>query len=108
MRLIDHVIPIALAAGFVMACGEPREPSTQERSNMKELVIPVEGMACDSCANRIRKTLLAIDGVGDTNVSFNDKRVVTHYDPRKLSSDRVVAAIKVLGFKPGAPAEATP
>ena len=44
---------------------------------------------------------------GDTQVSVDEKSVVTHYDPRRLSPDRIVAAINGLGFKAGKPTEAS-
>lgn len=75
---------------------------------MKQIVIPIEGMSCGSCANRIKKTLAAIDGVSGIDVSVADKRAVTFYDPSKLAPTRLTAAIDGLGFKAGAPTEVAP
>lgn len=101
------LLALALAAGPLPACSNSGGPHAQETQNMKQLVIPVDGMACGSCAARVKKTLTAIDGVGETTVSVEDKSVITHYDPRKLSPSRLVGAINGLGFKAGTPAEAT-
>lgn len=106
MRLVESVLAVALVTAPATACREGHSDNVKETANMKELVIPVDGMACGSCAARVKKTLVAIDGVGETTVSVDEKNVVTHYDPRKLSPERLVAAIKGLGFKAGAPVEA--
>lgn len=107
MKIANQVLALALALVAVptTACTESHSERVEDKANMKQLVIPVDGMACGSCAERVKKTLVAIDGVGNTNVSVDEKNVVTHYDPRKLSPQRLVAAINGLGFKAGAPVE---
>lgn len=95
------MIALALLAVPLTACSEHVRQQEQETAKMKELVIPVEGMACSSCANRVKQALASIDGVGETRVSVDEKNVVTHYDPRRLSPDRMIAAINGLGFKAG-------
>ena len=107
MRFVNQLLAFALVAVPVSACGES-DQRVEDNAHMKEVVIPVEGMACGSCAARIKKVLAAIDGVGETDVSVGKKTVVTHYDPRKLSPERLAAAINGLGFKAGTPAEAAP
>jgi hypothetical protein len=64
MMIARHLLTVVLAVLPVAACSESRGPQPQETSSMKELMIPVEGMACGSCASRVKKTLTAIDGVG--------------------------------------------
>jgi copper chaperone CopZ len=73
---------------------------------MTALAIPVDGMACEKCASRVQRTLVAIDGVGDAVVSLEQKRVVVHFDPHRTSPATLVTAIDGAGFKAGAPSEA--
>ncbi|MBA2540142.1 MAG: heavy-metal-associated domain-containing protein [Deltaproteobacteria bacterium] len=75
---------------------------------MKSVTIPVDGMACDSCAARIGRSLVGIDGVLDVDVRFETKRAVIQYDGRKLEPKHLAAAIRGLGFKAGPVPEATP
>lgn len=73
---------------------------------MRALVIPVDGMACERCASRVQRTLTALGGVGDAEVILEQKRVVVHFDPQRLSAEKLAAAIDGAGFKAGTPSEA--
>ena len=103
-------LAVLLAVTSVLGCGmsEAEHQKPQKDVLMKSVTIPVEGMACDSCANRIKKNLARIDGVLDANVSFDNKHAVIQYDARKLEPKRLASAISGLGFKTGTPVEATP
>ena len=109
MVLTRVLIAVILATVTVAGCssGEP-DHAIQKDALVKSVTIPVEGMACDSCANRIKKNLTRIDGVLEANVSFDDKYAVIHYDARKLEPKRLASAISGLGFKAGTPVEAVP
>ena len=106
MRIANIVLVIALVANAVGACGSSTDEETHKDVLMKSVTIPVDGMACDSCAERIQKNLTRIDGVLDAAVSFDDKRAVIQYDARKLEPTRLASAISGLGFKTGSPVEA--
>jgi len=69
------------------------------------ITIPVDGMACNRCASRVQKALTALDGVGDTEVSLAQERVVVHFDPHRTSADKLASAIDQAGFKAGRPSE---
>lgn len=82
--------------------------SASQESSMKTVVIPVEGMSCVACVARVKKTLGSIDGVGGVEVSLRERNARVRFDPSRLSSDRLVAAINGLGYHAGAPAEPKP
>ena len=107
--MIRGVLVFVLTSGAVAACGS-REPeqALQKDVQMKSVTIPVEGMACDSCAARIQKNLQGIDGVLQATVDFGAKNAVIQYDARKLEPKRLASAIRGLGFDAGAPVEASP
>lgn len=66
---------------------------------MKTLVLVIEGMHCDGCAETI-KALLAIEGgVKAATVSFKEGRARVLYDPAENDGARLVAAIEKGGFK---------
>lgn len=100
---------LLVAALYVVAASScatsDANENTQKDVVMKSVTIPVDGMACDSCAARIRKNLAGIDGVATATVSFDERRAVIQYDARKLEPKRLAAAINGLGFKAGAPVD---
>jgi len=91
---------------LVMACNDHKTPVDNHPANMKTVVIPVEGMSCVACAARVKKTLTAIAGVGDVEVSLAERNARVRFDPSRLAPDRLVAAINGLGYKAGTPTEA--
>lgn len=91
------------------ACGQSdskRNFKQESNTSMTAIVIPVDGMSCNRCASRVRSTLAAIDGVGDADVSLEQKRVVIHFDPHRTSADALASAISGAGFTAGTPSEA--
>lgn len=94
--------------GGVSGCTSRTTPATNQaanvqEANMKVVQIPVEGMSCAACVARVKKTLAAIGGVSDVEVSLVERRARVRFDPSRLSADQLVAAIKGLGYQAGAP-----
>jgi len=66
---------------------------------MKTLVLRIEGMHCDGCAETI-KALLGIEaGVKASSVSFKDGRARVLYDPAVIDEKKLAAAIEKGGYK---------
>lgn len=59
----------------------------------------VEGVACESCAKRLRAGLMKVDGVKSVSVDVAAKRVAVDYDAATTDAQRIRAAIDALGFK---------
>ncbi len=64
------------------------KPATQKR-----VVIPVEGMACESCAERLQHRLAKIDGVSSATVDFAKKEARVTFDPKRVSVKKIVEEI---------------
>jgi copper chaperone CopZ len=75
------------------------------KSDLKTVVIPVEGMACIACAASVKRALKAIDGVSVVEVNLERRSAQVTYAPAKVAADRLVAAINKLGYRAGAPKE---
>lgn len=104
---LANVIAIVIATASGAGCASSEvDHKIQKEVVMKAVTISIDGMACDSCADRIQKNLAGIDGVLDADVSFDKKSAVIKYDAHKLEPKRLAAAISGLGFKAGSPAEA--
>jgi Cu+-exporting ATPase len=60
--------------------------------------IPVSGMTCAACSARIQRTLEKQPGVADANVNLMMKTATVNFDPRVVSPERLVDAIKETGY----------
>lgn len=85
---------------------EPSHETSTQESNMKTVIMPIEGMSCSACAARVRRALTSIDGVADVEVNLAERNARVRFDPSKLSPDRLRAAVNGLGYTAGAPVEA--
>jgi copper chaperone CopZ len=85
-------LPPALAAG---ASG----------TQVKTVVIPVEGMVCVACAATVKGALKSIAGVSHVEVNLEKRTAQVTYAPDKLSPDRLVEAINKRGYRAGVPKE---
>ena len=60
-------------------------------------------MTCGSCEARVNTALNALPGVTSAKASTANKNVVVEYDPTKVTTVQMVAAIEKAGYKPGMP-----
>ncbi len=63
-----------------------------------EIVLPVEGMTCASCVNRIERFLRKTDGVVDASVNLVTERATVQVDPALAGRDDLVRAIEAAGY----------
>jgi Cu+-exporting ATPase len=75
-----------------------------------QLTLPVVGMTCASCVNRIERFLSRADGVSTAAVNLATERASVHYDPSRIDRAGIVAAIEAAGYDVGheAAPDATP
>ncbi len=69
----------------------------------RTVILPVEGMSCGSCVASVKRTVKALDGVTEVDVSLETRQARVHYQEGKVTPDRIAAAIRELGYKTGAP-----
>lgn len=66
---------------------------------METMIVRIDGMHCDGCAETI-KALLAVEaGVKAATVSFQDGHARVLYDPAVVDKKTLVAAIEKGGYK---------
>jgi P-type Cu+ transporter len=63
-----------------------------------EIQLPIEGMTCGSCVNRIERFLRATDGVEDANVNLATEVATIRYLPDVTGRDRFIAAVEAAGY----------
>ena len=81
---------------------------------MSTLELPITGMTCASCANRIERKLNKLDGVSAT-VNYATEKARVEFDPGAVAPDQLVEAVEAVGYsaalpasEPAAPADAEP
>jgi P-type Cu+ transporter len=59
--------------------------------------LPIEGMTCASCANRIERSLNDVDGVTAT-VNYATERATVQYDPAAVEPEQLLGAVQAAGY----------
>ena len=65
--------------------------------------LPITGMTCASCANRIEKRLNRLDGV-DASVNYATEKASVLYDAETVKPEELVAAVEAAGYQAALPA----
>ncbi len=60
--------------------------------------LPITGMTCAACANRIEKQLKKQTGVESCSVNFATGRATVNYNPQKTSVGALVQTVKDVGY----------
>jgi Cu+-exporting ATPase len=63
-----------------------------------ELTLPIEGMTCASCVNRIERFLVKTPGVETASVNLATETATIRYLPALADRDRLVGAIESAGY----------
>ena len=73
-----------------------------------EIILPIEGMTCASCVNRIERFLNKTPGVSTAAVNLATEKATILVDPSLVGRDELVKAVEAAGYdvRPEAPAAA--
>ncbi len=63
-----------------------------------EIVLPIEGMTCASCVNRIERFLSRTPGVAEASVNLATERATVLVDPALAGRDELVKAVEAAGY----------
>ena len=63
-----------------------------------QVVLPVEGMTCASCVNRIERFVRKVDGVSAVNVNLATEKASISFDPAAVSIDDLKGAVRAAGY----------
>jgi Cu+-exporting ATPase len=77
-----------------MATNSPTPPT----SPLLEIVLPVEGMTCATCVNRIERFLHRAEGVETATVNLASEQALVTYDPARIDRSGIVGAIEAAGY----------
>lgn len=70
--------------------------------------LPVVGMTCAACANRIEKNLKRAPGVTEANVNFASNRATVAFDPAHTHTEAIKEVIRDSGYEVPEVAETAP
>jgi P-type Cu+ transporter len=64
----------------------------------REIELPITGMTCASCVNRVNKALKKVPGVADANVNLATEQALVRYDPAQAKPEQLQAAVEAAGY----------
>lgn len=80
----------------------PSHPARHTRSTPdgegERVDLPIMGMTCAACANRIEKSLNKSDGVRKANVNFATSRATIEYDPGATNLKQLFKTVRDVGY----------
>ncbi|MFP5342832.1 MAG: heavy metal translocating P-type ATPase [Candidatus Limnocylindria bacterium] len=82
----------------------PTDVAPSDPLTTSELTLPVVGMTCASCVNRIERFLGRADGVTEANVNLATERATVRFDRARIDRAGIVAAIEAAGYEVAAEA----
>ena len=62
-----------------------------------EISLPIEGMTCASCVNRVERFLRKTDGVVEANVNLATEQAHVRFDPQLVGRDELARAVEASG-----------
>jgi Cu+-exporting ATPase len=75
--------------------------------SIEHVELPITGMTCASCANRIERRLNKLDGVTAT-VNYATEKARVEFDPGTVAPEQLVGAVEAAGYGATLPATAEP
>lgn len=70
-----------------------------DNDNVREVIIPISGMTCASCANTIEKSIKKLNGINDVNVNFATEKAKVVYDSSQTRISEIKDTISKAGYK---------
>ena len=97
---LDDLVGAVERAGYnVRPQLAPAAPVAAAVSTPGEAVLPIEGMTCASCVNRIERFVRKVDGVSAVNVNLATEKASISFDPAAVSIDDLKGAVRAAGYE---------
>lgn len=71
-----------------------------EKVDNNEIIIPISGMTCATCAQSVQRAIASIDGVIESSVNIATEKAKVVYNPSKTKIIEIKKAIEKAGYKP--------
>jgi len=66
----------------------------------KDIIIPISGMTCAACAQKIEKTVNKLNGVTTASVNYATEKISVKYNPNQVRISEIKSSILKLGYTP--------
>lgn len=70
-----------------------------EKTDTANITIPIGGMTCAACAQRVEKAIRKLDGVTTVSVNLATEKATVAYNPQQVRVSVIKAAIEKAGYK---------
>ena len=70
-----------------------------EKQDLSSVSLPIGGMTCASCAQRIQKVVGKLDGVDSVSVNLASEKATVSYRPQTVRLSAIKQAIEGIGYK---------
>lgn len=70
-----------------------------EKTDTANITIPIGGMTCAACAQRVEKAVGKLDGVTTVSVNFATEKATVAYNPQQVRVSVIKNAIEKAGYK---------
>ena len=87
---------LLLALGLVVWAGQAL--AAEGKTTTVTSLFKVEGMTCGGCEVGVRMKVKKLAGVEKVEASYEKKQARVTYDPKVLTPQRIIEAIKELGY----------
>jgi len=64
----------------------------------QQIELPITGMTCASCVNRVEKALKKVPGVSGANVNLATEQAAVRYDPAQVAPAQLQGAVEKAGY----------
>jgi Cu+-exporting ATPase len=75
-----------------------------DSSAIERLELPITGMTCASCANRIERKLNKLDGVS-ASVNYATEKATVAYDRTSIDPEQLIGAVEAAGYQAVIPSD---
>lgn len=70
-----------------------------EKTDHSSVTIPIGGMTCAACAQRVEKSIGKLEGVVQASVNFASEKATVTYDPQQVRVSAMKQAIEKAGYQ---------
>ena len=74
-----------------------KEISIEDRNAAEMIILAVWGLGCENCANRVRNSLLKLEGVVSADIGLAHVLALVDYLPSKTNLSEIVRAVAAAG-----------
>lgn len=95
--LLSSIFVLAFTFG---ALSEAFSSETKEtKKSALGMTLQVDGMVCSECAKKVEQCLMKLKGVKKVEVNYDENQAVVEYDPKKVTTKKMIDALKKKGYK---------